>query len=188
VTHGATATGAATDRLFFALRPDPWTAARIHELAQKQRVAHRLMGRPLALERLHVTLCFLGDHRGLAPGLVDAADAAARDLRGMPFELTFDRVMSFRRSKGVAPLVLCRDQECAPLMQLRDSIAPGLARAGQLCHETREFTPHVTLLFDRTRVPEQQVPPVTWTVMEVLLVRSLIGRGKHEVLGRYPLG
>jgi 2'-5' RNA ligase len=165
------------DRLFFALRPDEAATQRIHELAQRMRAVYELAGEPLLPEHLHVTLHFLGDHAGLPPALLAAAETAGRNMRAAPFELAFDRVMSFRRKRN-PPLVLCRDELCAPLMVLRHQL--GAERA-------HGFKPHVTLLYDRTMVPGQEVAPISWTATEVLLIHSLIGRKQHRVLGRYPL-
>jgi RNA 2',3'-cyclic 3'-phosphodiesterase len=176
----------ATDRLFLALRPDALTAGRIHDFTLDLSQKHGLAGRPMAVNRLHVTLCFLGEHDGLAPSLVSAADDAARSLRGVPFELAFDRVMSFPRP-GDAPVVLCRKDTCAPLARLRAALCETLGRTSCFELETRGFKPHVTLLYDRRPVPLQKIAPIAWMVTEVLLIRSLIGHGEHEVLGRYPL-
>jgi RNA 2',3'-cyclic 3'-phosphodiesterase len=167
----------ATDRLFFALRPDLAAAVRIHALALRLGEVYGLTGKPLPLERLHVTLCFLGDHDGLPPQLLAMADALAKQLRSAPFELAFDRVMSFERRRD-APLVLCRDDACASLDGLRQQLgaAPG-----------ESFTPHVTLRYDPKRISLQEVAPISWQVTEVLLIRSLIGYGRHDVLERYPL-
>ena len=174
------------DRLFFALRPDVAAARRIERLALDLRESLGLTARPLAADRLHVTLCFLGDYAELAPPLVAAADAAANGLRHAPVELTFDRVMSFRR-QGDAPVVLCRKDECAPLAQLRASLREAVACTQRFKPDSRGFKPHVTLLYDRQPVPLREIAPIGWSATEVLLIRSLIGRGKHEVLGRYPL-
>lgn len=167
----------ATDRLFFALRPDLAAAVRIHALSLRLGEEYGLTGRPLALERLHLTLSFLGDHDGLPPPLLAAADASAKRLRAAPFELTLDRVVSFER-KGAAPLVLCHEEPCSPLEDMRRQLG---------ADPMQEFRPHVTLRYDPKRIALRTVTPISWTVTEVLLIRSLIGRGHHEVLGRYPL-
>jgi 2'-5' RNA ligase len=167
----------ATDRLLFALRPDLAAAVHIHALALRLGEVYRLTGKPLALERLHVTLCFLGDHAGLPARLLAAADALAKGLQVASFGLAFDRVMSFEH-RGDAPLVLCRDDACPPLDELRRQLGADPAHS---------FKPHVTLRYDPKRISLQEVAPISWNVTEVLLIRSLIGRGRHEVLGSYPL-
>jgi 2'-5' RNA ligase len=177
----------ATNRLFFALRPDPACAARIHAFALDLSKSHGLVGRPLAVERLHTTLCFLGEHAELPPVLLAAADQAASGLQHAPFELAFDRVMSFSR-QGEVPVVLCQREQCAPLARLRAALCAALAGTGRFQLENREFKPHVTLLYDRRPLPPEDIAPIGWFVTELVLVRSLIGQGRHEVLSRYALG
>lgn len=54
--------------------------------------------------------------------------------------------------------------------------------------KARPFTPHVILLRDNYRVPEQRIEPIEWTVREVVLVHSLLGRTTHRHLARWSLG
>jgi 2'-5' RNA ligase len=75
--------------------------------------------------------------------------------------------------------VLCRETPCAPL----DALCTQLGT-----DTTRDSKPHATLLYDSRVVPLHEVDAISWTVTEVLLIRSLVGRARHEVLGRYPLG
>ena len=70
-----------TDRLFFALFPTLGAAAQVYALQQELRIRHGLWGRPLAIERLHVTLCHLGDHAGLPSSIVLRAREAAQNIR-----------------------------------------------------------------------------------------------------------
>jgi len=50
-----------------------------------------------------------------------------------------------------------------------------------------DFTPHVTLLYDRLVVPPQAIEAVSWRVTEFTLVRSLLGRTIHIPLERWAL-
>lgn len=51
----------------------------------------------------------------------------------------------------------------------------------------RNFTPHVTLLYDDRSVAPQAIEPIAWTVREFVLVHSLLGRTEHRILGRWSL-
>jgi 2'-5' RNA ligase len=177
----------ATERLFFALRPDPDTATRLHEFTLQLRVIHDLQARALARERLHLTLCFLGDHGGLSPQQLAAADAAGRSLAQTPFELVVDQLVSLGHNRGATPLVLCPELDSAPLRRLHDDLAARIA-PGLFQLDARPFRPHVTLLYAEKIIAAQPVAPISWMATEVLLIQSHIGRGHHEVLGRYPLG
>lgn len=178
---------AGANNLFLALRPDEEAAARIHRLTLRLRDTLQLKGAPFALDRLHVTLCYLGMYADLPQDLIAVADAAVRAIRCEPFELALDRVLSFPRRDEKLPLVLCRDGDCGPLQALHGSLATAIARTGGFPPENHRFRPHVTLLYDRRKVAEQAVAPVSWVVHDFVLIRSLYGRTRHEVLARYPL-
>ncbi|RYE41204.1 MAG: hypothetical protein EOP21_08990 [Hyphomicrobiales bacterium] len=49
------------------------------------------------------------------------------------------------------------------------------------------FRPHVTLLYDNQLVAGREIAPVQWTVRDVVLVRSVVGQGRHVIEGRWPL-
>lgn len=177
------------DRLFFALRPDPETAARIHALAQQVREASALRARTLAQERLHVTLVFLGQFPS-ANGLADIAAAAARSVSARSFEIGFERLKSFGsppgRGRRNLPLVLLTDDP-APLCALRERLVQAIAGTGAFPEAVEGATPHITLLYDRKPVPEQRVPRMFWIAREFVLVQSLVGKSEHRVLARYAL-
>jgi 2'-5' RNA ligase len=172
--------------LFFALRPDEATARQIHAMAMRLRDANGLRGKLLPVDTLHVTLCYLGAFTGVPPELLEGVDLVGHAQRAMPFELAFDRILSLHGNRKLLPVVLCRADDCAPLTALRARLGAALSGIGRK-YEPRVFRAHVTLLYDTVEIPEQQVGPISWTVRELLLVRSLIGQGHHEVLARYPL-
>lgn len=172
--------------VFFALRPDEATAQQIHAMAMRLRDVHGLRGNPLAVDILHVTLCYLGDFYGVPPELMQGADLVGKAQRAMPFEVAFDRVMSFRSNRKQSPVVLCRADDCAPLSALRARLGAALTGIGRR-YEPRSFRAHVTLLYDQIELKEQPVERISWTVRELLLIRSLLGQSRHEVLARYPL-
>src|SRR5215207_4597379 len=90
-------------RLFLAAVPDPGTAERIHRLAGVLKRAHKFDGKLIAPERLHISLFFLGD---TSECVIRAASGAATELRTEPFEVSFDRIASFRGRSGNRPFVL----------------------------------------------------------------------------------
>jgi RNA 2',3'-cyclic 3'-phosphodiesterase len=181
----APATGMGEPRyLFFALQPDAEAQQRIHDLAARLGEAYGLEGKITDAEQLHMTLCFLGSVAKLPPDAVSAADAAARTLQAEPFLLAFDRVKSFPGSNA---FVLCREDDCPPLVQLRNRLLMALARSGRFRPEKRDYRAHVTLMHDPKLVGLHEVDPVGWNVRELLLMRSHHGLAPYQVLGRYPL-
>ncbi len=184
---GFEAPQAPTDRLFLALFPSADDAARLSRQASALREQFGLAGKLLAPERLHVTLHHLGDHVGLREDTVDAARRAADTVRLPPVEVAFDQAMSFATHRGTHPLVLCSGRPHEALRQLWQTLDLALQRAACPKPRSGTFTPHMTLLYDRERMPVQVVKPLAWTAHEFVLVHSLLGQTKHIVLGRWPL-
>ena len=176
-----------TDRLFFAIFPDPPTASRIAEQAGRLRTAHQLSGRPLAAERFHITLHHLGDHAGLRRDIVAMAGEAAQAMTASPFEVTFDRAVSFHNG-GNNPLVLRGDEGLEALKAFQHGLGLAMARAGLGRLVDKTFTPHVTMLYDGRAVAEESMAPMTWTVSGFTLVHSRLGRTEHVPLARWTLG
>ena len=169
-----------TDRLFFAVLPDPETAARISDLAQRLRGKHGLTGKPVKAEHFHVTLFHVCDSVGLPSELVDAVAERAASVAMPPFRAEFDRIMSFRNGA----LVLAGDDSIIGLEILHQRLSDALDSRPQ---QARHFTPHMTLLRDEQRVEEDWIEPVGWTARELVLVHSLLGRTTHRHLARFPL-
>lgn len=176
-----------TDRLFFAVFPDAAAAARIADAAQVLRSRHGLHGKPLRADRFHVTLHHLGDYAGLPEDLVAKAGDAAAGVRLSAFEASFDSASSFSRQPRNRPLVLRGDAGVVSLHELQSALGERMAAVGLGRLAERKFTPHVTLLYDDRAVETQAIDPIAWTVREIVLVHSLLGRTEHRILGHWPL-
>ena len=174
-----------TDALYFALIPDASAAMRMLEIGREQRLKHRLTGKLLTAEQLHMRLVELGVDAGLPSGLVDLAMQAAAAIVMPSFDIVLDRVRSLPGLRR--PLVLCGDEGVggAVVMQLAIQIAThelGID-AGR-----RSSVPHVTVLDGWSGTVEEAIAPVRWTATEFVLLHSLRGRRIPVVLGRWPLG
>jgi 2'-5' RNA ligase len=172
---------ATADRVFLGIVPDPTTADRIFRMAMVLKRAHGLSGKLIEPDRLHVSLFFLG---GLPDQLIYTACAALADVRVSPFEIVFDRSVSFRGRKDNRPFVLIGDDGPSQLKSFRQFLGTALAQNGLRRRANTNFTPHVTLLYDENSAEENPVDPVVWTVNEFVLIRSERG---HEHLMRWPL-
>jgi len=171
----------ATDRLFFAVLPDSETAARIANLAQRLRRGHGLRGKPLLTPHFHATLFHVVDCNGFPPDLIDMLAKRAATVTMPSFKVAFDRAGSF---DGGA-FVLRGDDGLIGLEILQQRLSDALdGRPDQ----ARSFTPHVTLLRDKCRIDEHPIEPIEWTVKELVLVHSLLGRTTHRHVARLPLG
>jgi RNA 2',3'-cyclic 3'-phosphodiesterase len=175
----------ATDRLFFAVFPDPDTALEIARLGGRLCAAHGLKGRPVQPRRLHVTLHHLGDYAGFPQQLVELASAAAQTVAMAPFDVAFDHARSFSGRPRNRPVVLLGDEGVVGLVRLHEALGTALEHAGLAVHANH--TPRVTLLYGNHYVAEEAAGPVSWTVREFVLVHSLLGRARHVPLARWPL-
>ncbi|MFT4066267.1 2'-5' RNA ligase family protein [Paraburkholderia sp.] len=175
-----------TDGLFFAVFPDANTAAGIAKFAQRLCVEARVRGKPLAANRLHVTLRHLGNFAGGLPEeYVDAAKRAAASISMAPFTVEFDAVSSFAKRPRLGPAVMVGDDGVLGLHALHDALEAALKNAG--FGPGSQFTPHVTLAYGMPWVERRPAEPACWNVREFALVHSLLGRTKHNVLARWPL-
>jgi len=172
--------------VFFALYPDPYTARRLDRLAWYLRHKHRLNGRPLADRRLHVSLCNFGDYARVTSEAVAAIDEAMATITMPPFLVAFNEAKSFK-SGHKQPVVLVADDGVAGLMLFQRELVAALDKTGIGRRKRQPYNPHVTLLYDDRRIPDQPVEEISWVVREFVLVCSLHGQGRHIPLARWPL-
>jgi RNA 2',3'-cyclic 3'-phosphodiesterase len=154
-----------SDRLFFALWPDP---VLLHALqARVEKIATAVGGKPQRPDQWHVTLEFLGQvPRERQPVL----RAAAARVSGSPVTIEFDRVEHWRK-----PQVVCLVASRVPagLAALVTQLHAELAAEG-FAIETRPFRPHVTLARKvRSAAGTRLEPPFLWRTDGFALVRSV---------------
>lgn len=177
----------ATDRLFFALLPDADAAAQLAQCSQRLHSQLGLTGRPIATERLHITLHFVSDSVGLPPGMVAAVSQAVARIAIPPFDIQLDRAKSFCQKPRNRPFVLLPDEDIPALNVLQQALTSAMAQAQLGRQAASHFTPHLTLLYDDRCVTVRAIDTLAWTAREFVLVHSLIGRARHVVLARWPL-
>ena len=177
-----------TDRLFFGLLPDAAAVVRIEALIRDLHRQHGLKGKSLGASRFHVTLHHIGAFPRFPQDVFDAACAAAAALTVIPsFKLGFDRIGSISRRPSNMPLVLLGDEDVIGAKAFQQALVKTMARAGEGHSGAAHYTPHLTLLYEDTYLAPQAIEPISWTANDFVLVRSLIGQARHEVLARWPL-
>ena len=172
--------GTPSQRLFFALWPDPATR---EALSRVQRDLGDAGGRRLHPEDLHITLVFLGQ---VSDRQMPCVLAAAEQVCAAPHTMTLTRQGWWRgpRVAWCAP-----DETPAPMLDLVDQLWNGLAGCG-FEREARPFRPHVTLLRKARHVDTAPLAdPFSWELKDFVLVTSLPGPGapRYKVLHRWPL-
>lgn len=157
----------ATQRLFFALWPEP----ALQQLLAKTAAAllPKAGGRPVPAENLHCTLVFLGN--------VDAAqrrcleDAASR-VEAQRFVLQFDRFGYFRRPQAAW-------LGCAFTPPALHELVAGLSHVAEVCGfppEQRPYAVHLTVMRKLRRDPGSlPLLPILWDVQRFALIESVSG-------------
>jgi 2'-5' RNA ligase len=176
-----------TDRLFFAVFPSAEAATQTAALASQIRAERGIRNKVLAADRFHITLYHLGDYPGLPAEIVAAASASAEALEMAPFEVTLDRVVSFKGRPGNRPLVLTGEEGVAPLKAFHAALGASMMKTELGRWVRPRFNPHLTLLYSGHEMAEKMVAPVRWLAREFVLVHSELGRTKHNILRRWPL-
>ena len=168
----------ALDRFFFAILPDRETARLIDAFA-----AHEVPdGRRVPLEHQHVTLALTEDVPVPAPEMVAHLLEAGALVDGHTFDLALDRLSTSRRTAALVP-------SCPPaaLIELQRGIVSALTDRGVSLRKDWRFSPHQTLCYRRGEAFIRPVAGFVWRAREYVLIRSLVGLGRHETVGRWPL-
>ena len=174
-----------TGSLFFCVFPAVAAREAIAMETDALRVEHSLIGPAIRPHRLHATLHYLGEHLNDRGDIVDAATAAATRVRCPPFEMTLASASSFSTRNDKHPCVLLCPEDRPPIHGLWRELSNRLMAAGFGRYLKREFTPHVTVLYDTRVLTPQAIEPIRWQVRDFALVRSR--QGEHEVIGSWPL-
>ena len=170
-------TGSKSRRLFFALWPDAQVRAQLVE------VSRHWARRPVADDKLHMTLLFLG---GCSEQERICYSEVASSIRCKPFELYLDYLGGWPRA-GIQWLGASQMPEA--LAGLVASLTTVLAPCGFEA-EKRPFVAHVTLA-RKVRQPKVKagLEAIRWPVRDFVLVESAVDAGgsRYEVLQRWPL-
>ena len=118
---------------------------------------------------------------GAAVARIAAIHSRASTVEVPPFEISFRRA----KSLGRGAFVLYGGKGSAELEALSTRLRDMLTRPGT--EKKRPFVPHMTLLRSETIVPPRAIKPITWTVREIVLVHSLLGKTIHRHVAHLPL-
>jgi 2'-5' RNA ligase len=154
-------------------KPPPEVAARIAGLPRND------PGR--GPELLHVTLLKLFDVHYAPADWLPAVIAALDAFRGPAFPLAFDRIEARKAVtlRSRAPLAEARAFQAALVRHLLERRAP------LMLGTTPE--PHLTINYRDDRLGARKIEPIGWSVDEILLVESVVGKTTHLEHGRWPL-
>lgn len=142
--------------------------------------------RPVPDDCLHLSIQSLGRYDRISDALIERAMRMGSRVEVPAFQATFDRLQGFNGTYGRA-VVLTSKRPADGFLTLRKAIWAEMQLANMDVPPSLGFAPHVSLAYQSTRIPTIPVRSVAWMVHELVLIRSLIGRGKHICLGRWPL-
>ncbi len=100
------------------------------------------------------------------------------------FPVTFDLVKSFHGKLGNHPVVLRSKGELVALNEFQSILGDQLKKTALAPKVTTRFKSHITLCYTSKKVA-QAIEPITWTVREFGLVRSLVGRSQYVPLAHW---
>ena len=183
-------------RCFFAVAPSEEVLRTLEDFLAPWR---RRLGnlKWVRRDQIHLTLKFCGSQ---PPQTVDALGENLEGLAASlaPFPLSLGRTGRFPPSGTPRVLWAGLEGERSALGRLFDTVETGSVAAG-LEPERRPPAPHLTLarLREGQSLSSEDLdlflasspPPVSWTVGELLLLRSYLGpQGpRYSLLGRFPL-
>lgn len=132
-------------------------------------------------ELLHVTLLLLFDLHQAPPGWLPAVVAALDALDAAAFPLAFDRIENRKAVtlRARDPLPAARAFQAALIRHLLAHRAP------MMLGTTPE--PHLTINYAGDRLRAEKMPPIGWTVTDIRLIESVVGKTTHVEHGRWPL-
>jgi RNA 2',3'-cyclic 3'-phosphodiesterase len=142
--------------------------------------------RALIASRLHITAFPIGSFVQSPQRTITDACAAADTISFAPFEVSFDRVITWR-TRDRSYLVLTADRGCEALLAFQHKLHTAIRLAGVRTTRNWGFRPHVTLRYNESIIVDQQVPPLTWRVDEFVLIESLTGQTIHRHHRKWPL-
>ncbi|GMV31497.1 MAG: hypothetical protein AMXMBFR59_36220 [Rhodanobacteraceae bacterium] len=166
-------------------------AARALIVEQADHIAreHALGGQAVKFSCLQMMVCGMGHGGRPHAPLLSTLRRAAASVRAAGVEVGFDRFVTLRAGGNSHALVLrAMPRAGFALRALRTAIGRAQYVQGLPLPDASRFEAHVVV----RRVPrplagEIAIGPVAWRAGEFVLVRSLTGRGVHEVVERWPL-
>lgn len=159
--------------LYVMAKPPPAVAAQIAALERNDPKR--------GPELLHVTLLKLFDLYHAPPDWLVAVQAALAIFDAPAFPLVFDRIENHKAVtlRTREPLPEARAFQAALVRHLLEQRVP------MMLGTTPE--PHVTINYHGDRLRGGKIPAIGWTVDEVLLVESVVGKTTHIDHGRRAL-
>ena len=175
--------------LFIAMMPSEGARREIVAIATQQRVTRCPGGRLRSAETLHMTICDFKNSRDSYDSTVSAAlkacESASRSTGTFP--IIMDRILSVGGGGGGYGLALKSRAIPEELVALRKSLTDGFVKLGHKPDFSSGKTPHITMLYDWSRIAEEAIEPLAWMASELALIHSHVGENRYSILGQWSL-
>lgn len=149
----------------------------------RREIAHwcvpAMVGRPVAEDRLHVTIGTAGGYDETPHGVIALIADTLTGLTLPSCALMFDTIIGGRKSTLLKPSERLRGFDA---LQIRIATAIGLHPA-----LWSRFRPHITLGYGGRQAPAQPIDPIGWKADRLYLVESLYGETRHILHGGWSL-
>ncbi|MCV9935337.1 2'-5' RNA ligase family protein [Boseaceae bacterium BT-24-1] len=171
---------------FFAVLPPPAVAQSVHAVGRELRRSIGLRGKLIGPDRYHITLCGTGAFGEVPFEAVELLKQIGASIQDPVFDVFFDLTAAFSGSYGKRSLVLTASDTLPALVALQTRLYDAMQAADLPVDE--RFNPHITLLYDKRPAPRIEIPRLSFTVPEFVLIRSVHGTSRHDHLARWQLG
>ena len=166
-------------RLFFALWPDSSVSSALAQTAVQARA--ECGGRAIPAEKIHLTLVFVG---AVERSRIASVQSCAAGIELKSFELELSTLGYWRHNRIVWAGATSCPQALAALVAALSRELAGLG----IRSEDRPYVPHVTLVRNARCAPRAlHMAPLRWRARELVLVESVTGASRYEVLARWSL-
>jgi 2'-5' RNA ligase len=137
-------------------------------------------------DRYHITVLYLGSEVSI-DGIAKATEAAyGVASRARPFQVSSRLVTSFPAGDDGVPIIA--KIESPELMMFQAALKVAFKSSGVSFNDKYpEYKPHVTLAYSDagTDMPDQPIPPISWTVSELVLWGG--DEGERRIVVQFPL-
>jgi 2'-5' RNA ligase len=174
------------DAVFLAIQPPAEIAEHVFRLGARIHRDERLNCSQVLPRCLHLTLLGIDYFPNLSRAELEGILRALARVVMPSFLFALNQAVPFR-NKSNWPFVLVGDDITVPGIHMLRSKLVGALREIGFGFKVPSFTPHMTLFRAKRKLAERVIEDVSWTVCDLVLIRSLHGHSRHEELGRWPL-
>ncbi len=166
-------------RLFFALQPPEPQGDAIEAISR----LFPNQGSPVRRDRRHLTMLITDDYRHYPAMLESALISVGDSVSPPPVNVALRELVGTETSVSLRP-----KGPAEALIELHRALAcEALVRSIPLRRDWW-FYPHMTLLYRDGRRFTKSLDPIVWRADELVLIHSHVGRTRHRILKRWPLG